>query len=242
MDGARFAHALSALGVTPAALSWRAGVTALALGATKNGALAAEAVVLFDRTRARELAYRRKRAGHLWSKQRFLAAQLLVYVEGDRWLKNAARANAHAARLGRGLERAGYRLLAPVETNQVLVQLPAAVAEALLAQGFQFYDWPALGPLAHRLVPRFDTPDRRRDRGPAALKSRERHAPQGHAARQASEVESLGARRCQLLDGLHRLPAVGKSRHARPAYAFDSSRGRRARALDVQRTDLGLGF
>ena len=158
MDGARFAHAVSALGATPAELSWRAGVDVLSFGATKNGALAAEAVIVFDRARARELEYRRKRAGHLWSKQRFLSAQLLAYVEGDRWLKNAARANALAARLGAGLSRAGFELAAPVETNQVLVQLPAASAEPLRAEGFLFYDWPALGPLARRLVTAFDTP------------------------------------------------------------------------------------
>src|SRR5690606_14588806 len=101
-------------------LTWRAGVDILSLGATKNGALAAEAVVVFDREIAQSLPFRRKRAGHLFSKMRFLSAQLEAYLAGDLWLRNASHSNAMAARLGEGLTRLkGVRLLYPVQANEV---------------------------------------------------------------------------------------------------------------------------
>jgi len=99
MDGARFANAVAALGCSPAELSWRAGVDALSFGATKNGALAAEAVIFFDPAKVKGFAYRRKRGGHLLSKMRFLSAQLEAYLADDLWLANARHANAMAARL-----------------------------------------------------------------------------------------------------------------------------------------------
>ncbi len=144
MDGARFANAVAALGCSAADASWRAGVDVLSFGASKNGALAAEAVVTFDPALAAELALRRKRSGHLWSKMRFLSAQLLAYLEHDLWLANARHANAMARRLADGLASvAGARLAQPVEANELFVVLPPGVITALRAEGFHFYDWPA---------------------------------------------------------------------------------------------------
>src|SRR3984957_18203231 len=103
MDGARFANALVHLGCTPAAATWKSGVDVLSLGATKNGALCAEAVVFFDQRQARDFERRRKQAGHLWSKLRFVSAQLLAYFEHGLWLDNARHANAMASALAQGL-------------------------------------------------------------------------------------------------------------------------------------------
>jgi threonine aldolase len=141
MDGARFANALAHLGCSPAEATWKRGIDVLSLGATKNGALAAEAIVLFDPSRAAELAFRRKRGGHLWSKLRFLSAQLLAYFEDELWLRHARHANALAARLGKGLVELGGRLQAPVEANEVFVSLPEALVAGLRAAGYEFYDW-----------------------------------------------------------------------------------------------------
>lgn len=157
VDGARFANALVALDASPAQLTWRAGVDVLAFGGTKNGCMAAEAVVLFQPERARELNFRRKRAGHLLSKLRFFAAQWEAYLESDLWLVNARHANAMARRLANGLLRLGVQLLRPVQTNQVFAQLEPALCARLRAQGFQFYDWPTLGAGARRLVTSYDT-------------------------------------------------------------------------------------
>jgi len=156
MDGARFANAVAALGCAPAAITWRAGVDVLAFGATKNGAICAEAVVFFDRARAEELGYRRKRAGHLISKMRYIAAQLEAYLKDDLWLRNARHANAMASRLGAGLARIkGARLVHPVEGNEVFVELPEPVIAALGQAGFGFYRWGAEPVL--RLVASFNT-------------------------------------------------------------------------------------
>lgn len=161
MDGARFANAVASLGCSPADLTWRAGVDALSLGATKNGALAAEAVILFDRKLAADFALRRKRAGHLWSKQRFLSAQLVALLEGGLWLRNAAHANRMATHLGQGLaDLPGVRLVQPVEANEVFAHLPDRVAEGLSTAGFLFHAWAApagsAGPV-FRLVTSFAT-------------------------------------------------------------------------------------
>ena len=144
MDGARFANAVVRLGCTPAEATWRAGVDILSLGATKNGALAAEAVVVFDPTLAGELSFRRKRSGHLWSKMRFLSAQLSAYLTDDLWLRNARQSNAMADRLAAGLAAIpGARLVQPVEANELFVVLPEPVTARLRGCGFQFYDWPS---------------------------------------------------------------------------------------------------
>ncbi len=144
MDGARFANALAHLRCSPADASWRRGIDVLSFGATKNGALAAEAVVLFDLALGAELELRRKRSGHLWSKMRFLSAQLNAYLEDDLWLRHARHANSMAARLAAGLTPLpGVRLLQPAEANELFLALPAGVAAGLRAQGYRFYDWPA---------------------------------------------------------------------------------------------------
>jgi threonine aldolase len=144
MDGARFANALVHLGCSAAQMTVEAGIDLLSFGATKNGALAAEVIVSFDASLQRELEFRRKRGGHLWSKSRFLSAQLLGYLEGDTWLHNARQANAVAARLASGLASLeGVRVLMPVQANELFVSMPDPVIARLRAAGFEFYDWPA---------------------------------------------------------------------------------------------------
>lgn len=156
MDGARFANALVSLGCEPADLTWRAGVEALSFGATKNGALGVEAVVLFDKGLAQEFAFRRKRGGHLFSKMRFLSAQLDAYLEGDLWLANARHANAMARRLADGLGRLpGAKLEYPVEANEIFLSLPEPAIQGLEREGFRFYRWD--GAQLLRLVTAWDT-------------------------------------------------------------------------------------
>ncbi|HSY96663.1 MAG TPA: low specificity L-threonine aldolase [Steroidobacteraceae bacterium] len=143
MDGARFANALVHLGCTAAAATWQSGVDVLSLGATKNGALCAEAVVFFDPDRARDFERRRKQAGHLWSKLRFVSAQLLAYFEHGLWLDNARQANSMASLLAQGLRGIpGASLLQAVQANEIFVALPEAMVAALENQGFGFYRWP----------------------------------------------------------------------------------------------------
>ena len=152
MDGARFANAVASPasgGASPADLTWRAGVDALSFGCIKNGGMNAEAILFFgeDAGFAPEL---RKRSGHLQSKGRFLAAQLLAMIEGDLWRDNARTANASAALIAAA---AGDRLLYPVEANEIFLRLTAEEAADLRAQGFDFYDW---GEGAARLVTSWD--------------------------------------------------------------------------------------
>ena len=158
MDGARFANALVFLDASPADITWRAGVDILSFGATKNGALAAEAVVIFDKKRAEEFAFRRKRAGHLFSKMRFLSAQLDAYLEGGLWLKTARHANAMAKRLAEGLMAVpGATFAHPVEANEIFVDLPETAIRGLIADGFQFYRWLGEDKTLLRLVTAHDT-------------------------------------------------------------------------------------
>lgn len=149
MDGARFANAVAHSGASPADLTWRSGVDVLSFGATKNGALAAEAIVCFNLDFAEEIARRRKRGGHLLCKGRYAAAQLLAYLEDGLWLRLASRANALARRLG---EAAEPFLSAPVETNQVFLKPGADALAKLRAAGAEFYDWGAEGSGEARLV------------------------------------------------------------------------------------------
>ena len=142
MDGARFANALVARGCTPAQMTWKAGVDILSLGGTKNGCLAAEALVVFKPELALELGFRRKRAGHLFSKMRFLSLQLEAYLAGDLWLGLAAHANAQAARLAAGLRGVpGIEIAYPVDGNQLFVAFPSSVRDGLAAAGFGFSPW-----------------------------------------------------------------------------------------------------
>jgi len=162
MDGARFANALVHLGCTPAEATWKCGIDVLSLGATKNGALGAEAVVFFDPAMARDFERRRKRAGHLMSKLRFLSAQLNAYLRNDLWLDNARHANAMATKMASGLKSvSAARLLHPVNANELFVVLPEQTVSALEMQGFKFYRWPlhaAESGVTIRLVTSYATP------------------------------------------------------------------------------------
>ena len=142
LDGARFANALVSLGCTAAEMSWKAGVDVVSFGATKNGALACEAVIFFDPARAEHFAFRRKRSGHTVSKGRLLGAQMNGYLANDHWLANARQANAMAARLASGLAGVpGIRLPWPTEANEVFVVISDKVAEALNASGIRSARW-----------------------------------------------------------------------------------------------------
>ncbi len=143
MDGARFANALVRLGCTPAELTWKAGVDALSFGGTKNGLLGVEAVVLFDPDHAWEFELRRKRGGHLFSKHRFLSAQMEAYLADDLWLKLAAKANTAADRLAEGILKVpGASLMHPVEANAVFASWPRRGHRAAQAAGAKYYHWP----------------------------------------------------------------------------------------------------
>jgi threonine aldolase len=150
LDGARFANAVVSTGAKPADLTWRAGVDAMSFGFVKNGGLNAEAIILFRTELAEEIAVRRKRAGHLSSKGRMLAAQILALLEDGLWLDNARAANTAAQAIGNA---ARDRLVYPVEANEIFVRATAAEAEALRAEGFDFYDW---GPGEIRFVTSWD--------------------------------------------------------------------------------------
>ena len=138
MDGARFANAVAHLGCSPAEVTWKAGVEALSFGFVKNGGMSAEALIFFKPELADATLMRRKRAGLLLSKGRYLAAQLLAMLDGNLWLDTARAANAGASLLA---EAAGDRLLHPVEANEVFLRVTAAEAASLRAKGFDFYDW-----------------------------------------------------------------------------------------------------
>ncbi len=154
MDGARFANALATLDCTPADMTWRAGVGILSFGATKNGCMSTEAIVVFNPDLAEDLSYRLRRAGQTWSKMRFAAVQLLAYVENDLYLRSARHANRLASHLGAGLARLpGVQLMAPVEANIVHATLPPATIAALSANHVLFFD---RGGNRIRLVCRFD--------------------------------------------------------------------------------------
>ncbi|HEV2674779.1 MAG TPA: beta-eliminating lyase-related protein [Aliidongia sp.] len=136
MDGARFANALAALGCTPADMSWRRGVDILSFGATKNGAMNTEAIVVFDPSLVEPLSYRLRKAGQTWSKMRFAATQLLAYVEDGLYLRLAARSNGLATRLAQALAALpGVSLMAPVEANLIFLSLPPAMIDAMIAGG-----------------------------------------------------------------------------------------------------------
>lgn len=157
MDGARFANATAFLGCSA---NQAAGpVDALSFGCIKNGAMSAEAIVFFDSGLADVARYRRKRAGHLQSKGRFLAAQLHAMLKDDLWLTNARHANAAAQEIATACHD---RLMHPVEANELFVRCTAAERDALRNRGFGFYDW---GDDAARFVTAWNT----RDEDAAAL-------------------------------------------------------------------------
>jgi threonine aldolase len=158
MDGARFANAVASLGCSPAEATWKAGVDALSFGLTKNGAMAAEAVIFFDPAAGADFGFRRKRAGHLFSKMRFASAQFEAQLQDGLWLRLAGHANAMARRLASGLAALpGITLLHPVEANELFVAMPEDATQKLEAAGYRFYRWDADAGPCIRLVTAFDT-------------------------------------------------------------------------------------
>ena len=151
LDGARFANAVVSTGADPADLTWRAGVDVMSFGFIKNGGMNAEALIFFRTELADEALVLKKRAGHLSSKGRFSAAQILAMLEGDTWLANARAANAAAQTLASAC--GSERLVYPVQANELFVRMTADEAASLRAQGYDFYDW---GPGEIRLVTSWD--------------------------------------------------------------------------------------
>ncbi len=165
MDGARFANALVATGATPAEMTWKAGIDVLSFGGTKNGLLGVEAVVIFDPARAWEFELRRKRAGHLFSKHRYLSAQFAAYLDDGLWLRLAEAANRSAARLAQGLAALpGAGLTHPVQANMVFGWFPADGHARARAAGAAYNDLPGAQPGAVRLVCSWCTTDADVDR------------------------------------------------------------------------------
>lgn len=159
LDGARFANALVALGCTPAEMTWKLGVDVLSFGGTKNGCMGVEAVIFFDPDKAWEFELRRKRGAHLFSKHRYLSAQMAGYLENGLWLDSAEQANANAARLAAGLRDAGAEFLHPPEANMIFAAFPRRIHRRLHEAGAKYYVWEGSlegddpdEPLAARLV------------------------------------------------------------------------------------------
>jgi threonine aldolase len=179
LDGARFSNALVSVGCTPAEMTWKAGIDVVSFGGTKNGLMGVEAVVIFDPAKAWEFELRRKRGGHLFSKHRYLSAQMEAYLEGDLWLRLARAANAAAARLAAGIVQVpGAALVHPCQANAVFAAWPRAGHKRAQAAGASYYLWPGEqsmeGPddeaLAARLVCSWSTTDADVDRLLAALR------------------------------------------------------------------------
>ena len=155
MDGARFANALVALGCSPAQASWRAGVDLLSLGVTKNGGLLTDAIVVFAPDTAANIEFHLRRAGLVWSKMRFASAQVMAYVEDELWLRLARQANSAAARISAQIDGLrGLKLVAPVQANELFVEMPESVLAGLDKEGFLFH---RRGPTVARFVCRWDT-------------------------------------------------------------------------------------
>ncbi|MFD0978801.1 threonine aldolase family protein [Tropicimonas aquimaris] len=160
MDGARFANALASLGCSPAGMTWKAGIDMLSFGGTKNGLMGVEAAILFDPARSMEFELRRKRGAHLFSKHRYLAAQMQGYLEGGLWLEMAGAANTACQRLADGLRNApGANLMFRPEANIVFARLPRATHRRLFEAGAQYHlsddtldGGPEDAPLAARFV------------------------------------------------------------------------------------------
>jgi threonine aldolase len=168
MDGARFANAVTRLGCSPAEPTWRSGIDIMSFGATKNGGALCDAIVVFSPDLADGLAIQLRRAGQVWSKMRFASAQLIAYVENGLWLEMAGASNRAAARIAAGLrDILAARLLAPIEANEIFLELPSIVMDALEAADFLFYR--RSNTLA-RFVCRFDTTDAEADALLAALR------------------------------------------------------------------------
>lgn len=155
MDGARFANAVATLGCTPAELTVNAGVDILSFGVTKNGGLLTDAIVVFNPKIANNIGFHLRRAGMIWSKMRFASAQVLAYVEDDLWLRLARQSNHAALAIAKGIQHLeGVKLLAPVQANELFVEMQPAAVDALIADGVLFY---RRAPNMFRLVCRWDT-------------------------------------------------------------------------------------
>lgn len=142
MDGARFTNALVSSGNTPAELTWKAGIDALCLGATKNGTLLAEAVIFFNGKNAGSMTHRRKRGGHLVSKGRVLGAQMLAWLEDNHWQELARHANTLASQLSDALTKVTQvQIVWPTQANEVFVIMPKTMARRLRTHGAEFYEW-----------------------------------------------------------------------------------------------------
>ncbi|WP_137133592.1 low specificity L-threonine aldolase [Rhizobium sp. FKY42] len=152
MDGARFANALVALGTTPAEMTWKRGVDVLSFGGTKNGCWCAEAIVFFDPAKAREMPFIRKRAAQLFSKSRFISAQLAAYLDNDLWLDLARHSNCMADRLRAGLTASNTARLAwRTQSNEVFAVIPRTTAQSAEHKGAKFYEWPTPKDLAETI-------------------------------------------------------------------------------------------
>src|SRR5438552_12936528 len=168
MDGARFANAVARLGCGPADMTWRSGIDIMSFGATKNGGALCDAIVVFSPDIADGLAVQLRRAGQVWSKMRFASAQLIAYAENDLWLEMARASNRIAARIAAALRDIPVaRLLAPVEANEIFLELPDGAMDALERDGFQFY---RRSRTLARFVCRFGTSEAEADALAAALR------------------------------------------------------------------------
>ncbi len=180
MDGARFANAVARLGCSPADPTWRSGIDIMSFGATKNGGALCDAIVVFSPDLADGLAVQLRRAGQVWSKMRFASAQLIAYVENGLWLELARASNRIAARIAAGLrEIPAARLMAPIEVNEIFLELPSTTMDTLEADAFQFY---RRSKTRARFVCRFDTTDAEADALVAALRRHLRMATTPRAA------------------------------------------------------------
>ncbi len=141
MDGARFANAMASLGCSAAAMTWQCGIDLLSFGATKNGAMMAEALIVFNPHLTNQIKRLRKRSGHLISKMRFISAQLNAYLKDDLWLTLAQHANQMASTFKQQTQH-NIEFIQPVEANEVFCRLPLALIEQLQAIGFEFHIWP----------------------------------------------------------------------------------------------------
>ncbi len=154
MDGARFANAMAALGTAPKTVTWQAGVDVLCFGGTKNGLGLGDAIIFFDADAARDFEYRRKQAGHLLAKMRYVAAPWVALLETGAWRRNAERANGLAQQLERDLRAiSALEVLYPVQANAVFVRMPPSIASALHSRGWHFYAIAG----GHRLMCSWDT-------------------------------------------------------------------------------------
>ncbi|MEM0988091.1 MAG: low specificity L-threonine aldolase [Pseudomonadota bacterium] len=171
MDGTRLANVLARMNVTPAEMTWKSGVDVLCLGATKNGTMAAEAVILFDPERAWEFELRRKRGGHLFSKMRLLSAQMEAYLTDDLWLRLAAQSNGMADRLADGLRAAGVLIENQVGANMLFPRIRLDQHRRLQGAGARYYPWTDFDPdgpddatVGIRLVTNFRTTEEEIDK------------------------------------------------------------------------------